>query len=404
MIDRAAARRAGRSAAARFARWVVSRDAGHRRPFVCSFLIGMNRLSSVRIVDAALNRAGEGLRVAEDFARFELDDAFLTGELKSLRHELAAAAGAVISPADRHAARDTPGDVGTTVQTASERHRSDGFAVCTASLERAKQALRSIEEYGKLFDASFAGRVEAIRYRLYTVEKSLDVGRASRQRLAGVRLCVLIDGRRDRDEFTALAAALVGAGVGMIQLRDKRLSDLELLDRAGSLCRIARGSRREPAEGAGRPATLCIVNDRADIAAAAGADGVHLGQDDLPVRAARSIVGPRRLVGVSTHELVQARQAVLDGANYLGAGPTFPSQTKSFEQFAGLDYLGEVAAEIRLPTFAIGGITQDNLPDVLATGITRVAMGAAVATASVPASIVKACDQILKSSAFESIE
>jgi thiamine-phosphate pyrophosphorylase len=84
---------------------------------------------------------------------------------------------------------------------------------------------------------------------------------------------------------------------------------------------------------------------------------------------------------VSTHNISQAREAVLAGANYLGAGPTFPSQTKAFDDFAGLDYLREVAAEIRLPTFAIGGIAADNLPEVLAAGVSRVAVGAAVTEA-----------------------
>ena len=121
---------------------------------------------------------------------------------------------------------------------------------------------------------------------------------------------------------------------------------------------------RPPAElGAGgrdQLGSLAIVNDRADVAAIVGADGVHLGQDDLSVKDARAIVGPRMLVGVSTHNIDQARTAVLDGANYLGAGPTFASRTKAFDDFAGLDYLREVAAEIRLPTFAIGGIGIEN--------------------------------------------
>jgi thiamine-phosphate pyrophosphorylase len=133
-----------------------------------------------------------------------------------------------------------------------------------------------------------------------------------------------------------------------------------------------------------RGATLAIINDRADIAALARADGVHLGQEDLSVKDARAIVGPRMLIGVSTHNISQARQAVLDGANYLGAGPTFPSQTKAFDDFAGLDYLREVAAETRLPTYAIGGISADNLPDVLETGVSRVAVGAAVTEAADP--------------------
>ena len=98
------------------------------------------------------------------------------------------------------------------------------------------------------------------------------------------------------------------------------------------------------------------MNDRPDLAALARADGVHVGQEELSVKDARSIVGPELLVGVSTHSIEQARQAVLDGANYIGVGPTFPSGTKRFEQFPGVELLRAVAAEIRLPAFAIGGI------------------------------------------------
>ena len=90
-------------------------------------------------------------------------------------------------------------------------------------------------------------------------------------------------------------------------------------------------------------------------------------------------------MGVSTHSIEQARQAVLDGANYIGVGPTFPSDTKSFEHFPGLDLLRAVAAEIRLPAFAIGGITAENLADVLATGFPRIAVSAAVTAAADPA-------------------
>ena len=97
---------------------------------------------------------------------------------------------------------------------------------------------------------------------------------------------------------------------------------------------------------------------------------------------ARAAVGTRMLIGVSTHNIEQARTAVLDGANYLGAGPTFPSQTKAFDNFAGLDFLREVSAEIRLPTFAIGGINSQNLSDVLAAGVERVAVSGAVTHAS----------------------
>ncbi len=369
----------------------------------------------MRIVDAALNRAGEGLRVVEDYLRFVLDDPFLTRQIKALRHEFAALA-ATLPTTDRHAARHTDSDVGTTISHESEAQRADTWAVCAASLKRTEQSLRSLEEYGKLIDPAFARQFESLRYRLYTLEKAIDVGRSSRERLESVRLCVLVDGRSSAAEFERLVRALIDAGVGMIQLRDKRLDDRELIARARQLVSLTRrqppappgvsrnvdrDADQPPAEpGAARFArrdtrTLAIINDRADIAAAVHADGVHLGQEDLTVKDARAIVGTRMLIGVSTHNLEQARAAVLDGADYLGAGPTFPSQTKSFDTFAGVDYLREVAAEIRLPTFAIGGITPQNLPEVLGTGISRVAVSSAISDAPDPVSTTHSISNLL---------
>ena len=131
------------------------------------------------------------------------------------------------------------------------------------------------------------------------------------------------------------------------------------------------------------------MNDRPDLARLARADGVHVGQTELSVKEARTIVGPRALIGVSTHALDQARQAVIDGANYIGVGPTFPSATKSFDRFTGLNLLRDVAAEIRLPAFAIGGIGPDNIGDVLATGIARVALSGAVLSSADPAATIR---------------
>ncbi len=123
------------------------------------------------------------------------------------------------------------------------------------------------------------------------------------------------------------------------------------------------------------------MNDRPDLAALASADGVHLGQEELSVKDARSIVGPQALVGVSTHSLEQARSAVIDGADYIGVGPTFPSGTKPFDEFPGVDLLRAVAAEIRLPAFAIGGIDATNVGQVLEAGFTRIAVAGAITTA-----------------------
>ena len=134
---------------------------------------------------------------------------------------------------------------------------------------------------------------------------------------------------------------------------------------------------------------LFIVNDRPDLARLAEADGVHLGQDDLPVLEARRILGAEALIGVSTHNLEQVRQAILDGASYLGVGPTFPSQTKEFATHAGLEFVQQAMAETSLPAFAIGGIDASNIAQVRAAGARRVAVSHAVCAAQDPRSVAR---------------
>lgn len=345
----------------------------------------------LRILDASLNRAAEGLRVVEDYVRFALDDAHLTRLVKELRHDFAAVAGA-IPAADRHAARDTPHDVGTAVATLAESERPDAWAVCAASFERVKQSLRSLEEFGKVAKPQ-AAEFEGLRYRLYAIESAVGRTVDARERLDGLRLCVLVDSGESEKAFATMIEQLVAARVHAIQIREKRLSDRELVARARMLVAASRNGVVNPSpspspQGRGMSATLVIINDRADVAAAVDADGVHLGQDDMTVKDARGIVGPRKLIGVSCHSIEQARDAVLAGANYLGVGPTFRSSTKQFDAYPGVALLRQVAAEIRLPAFAIGGITAANLPKVRAAGMDRVAVSSAVANASSPGDAV----------------
>jgi thiamine-phosphate pyrophosphorylase len=331
------------------------------------------QLTALRITDAAANRASEGLRVIEDYLRFALDDGHLTLLCKSVRHELAAAL-AEIAPAERHASRDTQADVGTHLSLPAELVRANLAAVVQASFKRVEQSLRSLEEFSKISAPRLAAQFEQLRYRIYTLERAADITRGSLDRLSGATLCVLIDGEASPDAFRHRAQALIAAGVPMLQLRDKKLPDRELVGRARLLGELTRDSR-----------AAFIINDRPDLALAAGADGVHVGQDDLQVKDVRQIMGPNKLVGVSTHSLEQARAAVLDGANYIGVGPVFPSETKNFAAFGGLDLLRAVGAEIALPAFAIGGVTLENLARVLEAGFQRVAVSGAVATADDPA-------------------
>jgi thiamine-phosphate pyrophosphorylase len=248
-----------------------------------------------------------------------------------------------------------------------------------ANWKRVEQALRAIEEYGKLLPLLNAAAIEQLRYRAYTIGKALALEDASQSQLADAGLYVLIDGGGPVEQFDQRAycqrvASLVSAGVHLLQLRDKALDDVTLLNRARIVREVTSGTP-----------TLFIVNDRADLAVAAGADGVHLGQEDLPVCEARMIVGTHALIGISAHNIEQARQAVLDGADYIGCGPVFPSATKQFDQFAGLDFLRRIVAEITLPAFAIGGINLDNLASVLETGAMRIAVSASVWNSANPA-------------------
>lgn len=332
--------------------------------------------SVLRILDAAFNRTGEGLRVVEEYLRMVLDDGHLASVAKQLRHDVAHWV-AMLPNSDRHSCRNTLGDVGAQNTTASEAFRGNAADVAAASLRRVAESLRTIEEYGKLLDAAMPAEIEKLRYRLYTLEKAATLASDVHPPLADAKLYVLIDGGTSDDGFHKTIETLITAGVDAIQLRDKRLDDRVLLQRARQLVAATSDT-----------SALAIVNDRVDIALASRADGVHLGQDDLPVASARKAAGPRLLIGVSSHNIQQARQAVLEGANYLGAGPTFASTTKQFNKFPGLEFLRQVSAQISLPTFAIGGITAENLPEVLATGVQRVAVSGAIASSSNPAGVV----------------
>jgi thiamine-phosphate pyrophosphorylase len=334
-------------------------------------------LAAARVLDANLNRSREALRVLDDHCRFILNDRFLTEQVKELRHTLAAATEQ-LPPGLLLTARDTPGDVGTTLTAGGEYDRGSPAQVAAVNLKRLQEALRSVEEYGKLFGPGFAREVEALRYRSYTLERAVVRGGDARRKLADARLYVLLTGSQCAAALDWTIAQAAAGGATVFQLREKTLPDAELIARARDVRRWTRQAN-----------ALFVVNDRPDIARLVGADGVHLGQDDLPVADARRIVGPDVLVGVSTHSAGQVRKAVLDGADYLGVGPTFPSRTKAFDDFPGLAFVRAVVAETSLPAFALGGIAPANVAEVVAAGLRRVAVSAAVCAADDPETVAR---------------
>ncbi|MFW5845842.1 MAG: thiamine phosphate synthase, partial [Planctomycetota bacterium] len=257
-----------------------------------------------RLVDANGNRAAEGLRVLEDLARFLLDDADLSRRLKELRHELRAALPAAVI-----AARDTPGDVGTRIAAADEGTRARLGDLITANARRAAEALRVLEECGKLPGLP-AAAWEGMRYRLYECERLLQA-RLQLARLWRERLYVLVDAALCADPV-AVAGAAAGGGAGIVQLRAKALAPRPYAELARAVQAAARSG-----------GALFVVNDHPAVAAAIGADGVHVGQDDLSLTDVRRVVGPLCLIGSSAHTPDQLRLAESGGADYCGLGPMY---------------------------------------------------------------------------------
>ncbi len=331
-----------------------------------------DRASVYRVLDANANRAREALRVAEEAARFALERPDLAEALKTLRHDLRAAidrfdSGALL------AARDTAGDVGTRLATETEGRRAGTADVARAAMKRLTEALRAIEEYGKTVDAGAAAAVEAVRYRAYDLEKRLAEAQRPAGRLAAGGLCVLLTESLCRRPWEEVLAATLAGGAAAVQVREKEEPDGALLARA-----------RRAAEACHAAGALCIVNDRPDVAVLAAADGVHVGTDDLPARAARRIVGAGRIVGTSTHSLEQALAAAEAGADTIGCGPMFQSTTKPQALLPGPALCREVTERVGVPVMAIGGITAENAAEVLAAGATWLAVSAAVCAAADP--------------------
>ena len=336
-----------------------------------------------RVIDANANRAAEGLRTLEDVARLVQEDAAAAAVLKELRHRLSTMLTR-LDRGQRLAARSTARDAGTQLSAGSEKTRGDVRSVVSAECERIGQALRVLEEFSKLVDAAASEQFKQLRYAAYDDLARIELAWTKHAWLRGLRLCILIDCEQPLEQFAGYVRSLCEAGARCMQVRDKQREDRELLEYASTAVGIL-------SEFGGQ----VVVNDRVDIALASGAAGVHVGQDDLSIDDVRKIAGSRLAVGVSTHNIEQARAAVVAGADNIGCGPSFPSQTKSFEQFPGMNFLRQVAQEITVPSLAIGGIGLDNLDEVLASGVRAIAVSSAVHRAVDPAAAVRAFCQRL---------
>jgi thiamine-phosphate pyrophosphorylase len=209
-----------------------------------------------------------------------------------------------------------------------------------------------------------------------------------RQRLAAARLYLCTDARRERGDLAEFADAALTGGVDIIQLRDKGSAgekQFGALEARGELAAL-----EVLADAARRHGALFAVNDRADIARAANADVLHLGQDDLPLDVARDVIGAGPLIGRSTHDADQVRAAAAENVDYFCVGPCWPTPTKPGRTAPGLDLVRTAATlDTETPWFAIGGIDLDRLPEVLEAGARRIVVVRAITAAEDPAAAAR---------------
>ncbi len=307
-----------------------------------------------RILDANLDRAREGLRIIEEWCRFGLNSAQLVGECKKERQELAS-----WHTAELRAARNTPDDPGTDLTHPQEEERTDIKSLLQANFCRVQEALRVIEEYSKLYNPNMGKAFKQMRYRIYILESGL-MGYQRQQLLLRSHLYLVTS---PSEKLLETVEAALKGGLTLVQYRDKVADDTKRLEQAQKL--------RQMCNSYG---AIFIINDRVDLALAVDADGVHLGQQDLPVALARQLLGPHRLIGRSTTNSQEMQAAIADGVDYIGVGPIYETPTKEGKPAAGLEYVSYAAKNCPIPWFAIGGIDTSNINDVINAGANRVAV------------------------------
>ena len=319
-----------------------------------------------RIIDVNSNRAREATRVIEDYARFILEDATLSAKARSIRHNLVV----ILKPCSRQmlASRDIQSDIGKETPTTAKTNPE----IVISNFSRLGEALRSIAEYLKTQSLALVAKVERLRFEAYQLEQEFSFVLYPNKALSALRLYVLVSDVKEKIISDLIMGGvdpvrspsprgdgrclghLTSNGASAIQLRAEGLSDRNLLKEAIKLRKITRVHK-----------VLLIINNRIDIALLSNADGVHLGETDMPVRDARKILGPDKIIGATSHSIAEALASQRNGADYISVGPIFSSPTKPHLAPAGFSYLKEVAKRIHIPYVAIGGITAGNLPVLL---------------------------------------
>ncbi len=320
-------------------------------------------------MDANADRAAEALRVVGDIARFVLDQQDFATQLREIRSQhwrILSQVPGLLSRGVQN--RDSVGDVGR--EFAAQKHE-DLYHLTRSNFHRAQESFRCLEESLRSLAPQLAPQMAQLRYRCYDLEPPMMVAMEqwSMQHKLDFGLYVVLGNEFSNGrDFLEVSEKAIAGGVGAIQLRDKYMADREILPWAYRLRELTRENN-----------VTFIMNDRIEVALAVSADGVHLGQDDFPVAEARKICGPHFIIGASTHNVDEAKQAVQDGASYFNIGPIFQTGTKKgVISPVSPEMITKVTNEVQHPFTVMGGIKLHNVDEVLQRGARRIAVVTAV--------------------------
>ena len=332
-----------------------------------------------RVIDANINRAAEGLRAVEEYARFVAGDSGLVARAKVLRHEVRK--GVLTLSTDLLAARDSGRDPGVEIaEILNVDNKANAAELVAANFKRIEEAVRMVEEYLRpAGHGDLARRYEKLRFECYALER--DYSMLFARGLPDTDFYCITDSAHSLGRSNVeVVTQMLKAGIRIIQYREKD-NGMTAKEMYRECCEI----RRLTADSG----CFLIIDDYADLAFAVGADGVHIGQDDMPIEAVRSVVGDKMIIGLSTHSPEQMADAIEQHADYVGVGPIYRTFTKkNVCDPVGLDYLDYAAGNATVPFVAIGGIKEHNLAEVVSRGAKMICLVTEISSAeNIPAKI-----------------
>ena len=311
-----------------------------------------------QIIDANLDRAREGLRVIEDWARFGLGKEKYVEKIKNFRQILGKNHLKVYKQSRNYIEDKCKG-----LTHQEQINRNTPEQIISSNSGRVQEALRVIEEFSRIHNHELSKIASKIRYEIYNLEidlLNLSERKHSQEILEENDLYVITD---QKENLLEIIEDILIAGVKIIQHRFKKGTDKEQLEEAIHIKKLCK-----------RYNSLFIINDRVDIALASNADGIHLGQDDLDLKTARKILGYSKIIGMSANNEIDISNALNEGCNYIGIGPVFETATKKHKKPIGIEKIKTLTKNINIPWFAIGGVTTNNISYLKSNGLKKVAL------------------------------